>query len=183
MHQIVRDVESLREFVTDGVWQDIKIGPQTVGCYYRVPQSELKRNWQAPCALSHPELNALVLKFLGPKFPCVPLGSLVTGLGTDIAQVKKAYDKSEKATTHRLVWGHPGVMSQIDLDPRHVGYGRPKSGNATKLMKKHSARLLIAERPHLSTESLLAMCSPEPLLTTAFWETRPKVSPPVLEVL
>jgi len=175
MHQIVRNVESLKQFVTDGIWQDIKIGSQTIGCYYRVPQSELRRNWLAPCALSHPELNALVLKCLGPKLPCIPMGYIVVGLGTDIAQVKKAYDKSEKPTTHRIVWGHQGVMSRIELDPRHVGYGRPKSGNATKLMKNHSAQLLIAERPHFSTESLLAMHSPEPVLTTAFWEARPRV--------
>jgi hypothetical protein len=175
VHQVTRNVEALTQFVTDGVWRDITIGDKTVGCFFRVPQAQLKRNWQAPCALSHPELNALVLECLDPRLPCVPMSSIVSNLGVDIAQVKRAYDKSEKQTTHHIVWGHQGVMSRMQLHPRYVGYGRPKSSTSTKMMKAHCSRLLIAERPHFSTESLLAMRSPELVLATAFWEVRPKV--------
>jgi len=174
-HQVTRSRDRFSATLLEEEWLPITLRDRTVGTIYRIPRATLSRNWLLPCVFANPELNALVLRTFSKSMPCVALGQLTTHLGVDIKQVKDHFARSDRKTTYALVWGHQAVMNTIRLDPEHVGYGRPKGGAKSGTLHADGASsLLIAERPHLSTEALLAMKAPEAVLTTAFWEVRPK---------
>lgn len=175
-HQIVKAREDLTESLEQGAWKPITLRGQTVGCLYRVPQGLLDRNWLTPCVFADPNLNALVLECLRPTIPCVPLAKITTHLGVDIKQVKDHFAWSGHRTTYPIVWGHQATMNTIRLAPRNIGWGRAKCSASGGLYRTGASDLLVAERPHLSTEALLAMAAPCPVLTTAFWEIRPSRS-------
>jgi hypothetical protein len=174
-HQVIRAQDKFAATLLENEWFPITLQERTVGTIYRVPRSMLARNWLSPCVFANPELNRLVLQTFAKTLPCVRLGDITTHLGVDIKQVKDHFAQSDRKTTYPLVWGHQSVMNTIRLAPEHVGYGRPKGGAKAGQLHEHGASsLLIAERPHLSTEALLAMKAPEEVLTTAFWEVRPR---------
>jgi len=174
-HQVARSRSQLSRNLREEEWVPITLMGRTVGSIYRIPQVALERNWLAPCVFAAPELNALVLDLLSDDLRCVPLADLAPDMGVDIKQVKDHFAQTDERTTYPLVWGHQSVMNKIALARKHVGSGRAKLGAASRrLHRQGSASLLIAERPHLSTECLLAMDSPEAVLTTAFWEIRPR---------
>jgi hypothetical protein len=96
---------------------------------------------------------------------------VAASLGKDIKQVKDHFSKTDSRTAFNAVWGHQGAMNTIIMRGEHVGFGVPKKADASKrLYADGASELVIAERPHLSTEALLAMRSPARVLTTAFWE-------------
>lgn len=174
-HQVIRAQGQLQATLRDGEWQPLNLRGDTVGCCYRVASADIERNWLAPCVFSHPELNAFALGLLDSTPHCRPLSDLVSDLGVDIKQVKDNFAQSGAPTTYGLVWGHQQDMNTIALVREHVGYGRPKRAQrSSDLYQAHAADLLIAERPHLSTEALLAMRPPQRVLTTAFWEVTPR---------
>ena len=66
-------------------------------------------------------------------------------------------------------------MNTLAMDDAHLGYGNPKRGAKSKgIFARYSSDLLIAERPHLSTECALAFIASRPVMGTAFWELRLK---------
>jgi len=174
-HDVLNARATVQGTLGERQWAPIGIADRSAGCAYFVPQARLYQNWVAPCVFAQPDINAFTLAIEDSLPGGVGLDSICDSLGVDIKQVKDHFVNSREPTRDRLVWGHQGAMMTIALDPTHVGYGRPKKpGNSERLFGSGSARLLLAERPHLSTERLLAMLSPVPVLTTAFWELRPK---------
>jgi len=172
-HQAIRAKQQLSRSLLDGEWQALSLREPAVGCVYRVPQSELTRNWLAPCVFASPQLNALTLECLSDTMPCLPLASVTRQVGPDIAQVKHHFAHSPHETVHPVVWGHQAAMNTIRLTRGNVGWGQARRGaTSDQLHATHASALLIAERPHLSTESLLAMRAPESVLATAFWEIK-----------
>ncbi|HUK59340.1 MAG TPA: N-6 DNA methylase [Stellaceae bacterium] len=140
----------------------------------RVPQAELRRNWLAPAVFATPALNHFALAVLGQD-GLAPFGELVNAIGPDIAQVKRAFAAPGRGRDALpLVLGHQGDMATMALAARKLARGAPKAANARALHQRYAARLLVAERPHLGTEALLAMRAPRPVLATAFWEIRPR---------
>jgi len=165
--------------LADHRWEPVTRGAETVGCVYRVPAHVLETNWMAPCLFAHPDLNRRTLQTLTCDLPMTALRDLAAegtlGLGIDIRQVKEHFDETDAPTAYPVVWGHQGRMNTLHLSEGHIGYGRPRRGErSASLHGRYEAHLLIAERPHLSTEALLAVWSPRATLATAFWEVRLK---------
>jgi hypothetical protein len=182
-HQTVRARASLTDGLDQGQWRPISLRGQTVGCAYRVAHDLLDRNWLTSCVFADPSVNALVLECLKPTMPCVPLRAITTHLGVDIKQVKDHFAQSDRRTTYPIVWGHQATMNTIRLAEQNVGWGRAKGKASAALHQNKASNLLIAERPHLSTEALLAMLAPTAVLTTAFWEVRPSRQKYALPIL
>lgn len=173
--QVIREKGKLTRNIQNDEWHNVVLKDKQIGAIYQVPQEILQRNWLLPCVFSSPQLNAFNLNLVSKKSVFVEFGALTNKLGIDIKQVKDNFEKSDMATANRLVWGHQAVMNTILLSPIHVGYGQPKHGQKSVLLHTRGAStILVAERPHLSTECLLAMKSPLPVLTTAFWEVNLK---------
>ena len=166
-----------------GCARDLVVGGARVATLYRVPQDELRRNWLAPALFAAPDLNRLTCAILAHE-GLVPFGTLCAAIGPDIAQVKRAFLAPAPAPARGgrggagfpLVLGHQGDMTTIELSPGKLARGAPNSANAEALHRRHAARLLVAERPHLGTEALLAMRAPTKVLATAFWEISPRAA-------
>jgi hypothetical protein len=173
-HQVIRERGRLVATLRHGEWSPIRLVGGDVGCMYRVAQTDLARNWLMPCVFASPELNEMVLDLLTGPYRCQPAGHVSQRLGADIRQVKEHFAQADRRTTWPVVWGHQSDMNTVALRPGHLGSGRMKRGEASRrLHNANAATLLVAERPHLSTECLLAMEAPEAALATAFWEVRP----------
>jgi hypothetical protein len=144
-----------------------------MGAVYNISHKNLTENFLAPCLFANPNLNAFVLRLINnPDFPLVPLQALVdgkpNGFGVDIKQIKTTFEKTDIETPYRILWGHNQSMNTIELHPTQPKYGQLKKED--DYIYNEAANLLIADRPHLKTESLIAMYSNEKLLATAFWE-------------
>jgi hypothetical protein len=173
--QITKVVDAGLPLLADGKWAELRLGGHLIGTLYGVDQDELSRNWLFPCAFAHPELNSLARSVL--RVPeLVPLDSLINSSGVDIKQVKDNFAESDRHTTNAMVWGHQGAMNTIFMAGSNIGHGRPKKKQSKDMHDRSASAFLIAERPHLSTEALLAMRAPVPVLTTAFWEVSLKRS-------
>ena len=157
----------------DGCHRDLAINGARAGALYRVPQEALRRNWLAPAIFAEPELNRLALAVIAHR-GLVPFRDLCAAVGPDIAQVKRAFAPAAAAAGFPLVLGHQGDMTTIELRAEKLAHGVPKAANARLLHRRHAACLLVAERPHLGSEALLAMRAPRKVLATAFWEIRPR---------
>jgi hypothetical protein len=169
-HQAIAGRAGASASLTDGTWQPIKAQGKTVGATYDVPQRLLERNWVSPCVFANPVLNELTLKVLLTDWPKRALGDVASSLGRDIKQVKDNFERSDVATRHVMLWGHQSAMNTMALKSKHLGHGRPKRGTGSQSLYAYATDLLLAERPHLSTECLLATLTAKPVLTTAFWE-------------
>jgi hypothetical protein len=149
---------------------------------YSVPQGSLKGNWLAPCTFASPALNRFTLQVAASNdLECIDRQLAVINrelaMGRDIAAIKQNFVRHPVTAEARLVLGHQAVMNTMTMDNSHVVHGKGKDAKATSMFKQFGGTLLVAERPHLKTESLLAMRAPEKVLTTAFWELqlRPEV--------
>jgi hypothetical protein len=153
-------------------WETLKLSQKEIGSVYYVPQDLLKNNWLYPCLFANPELNSFILSLLDSKnISKVYLKKLVKNLGVDIKQVKDNFINISTETPYRLIWGHQSSMNTIFLNASFLGYGKAKKGIISdRLFTSKKSNLLIAERPHLKTESLIAIETEEPVLSTAFWE-------------
>lgn len=104
-----------------------------------------------------------------------PLGPLLSSKGRDIAGVKHNFEPSASRTSYPILYGHQHAMNRMDLAGDFIEYGKPKTGNRAETMhKSFASTLLIAERPHLNSECVLAVEVSKPVLTTAFWEIKLK---------
>lgn len=178
---VIKKSNALEKKINGGNYDNLTVRKSSSGVLYKVQQSALTHNWLAPCIFAQPELDEFVLGIIGDAKlkPFSKLCSIVKGhyaIGPDIAQVKKAFEPSVNVTSYPLILGHQGDMVTIDLTDEKLTYGKPKATNAASLHLRHSATLLVAERPHLSTEALLGMRAPLKVLTTAFWEIHLKKS-------
>lgn len=155
-----------------------------VGIVYNVSQKYLKKNFLIPCLFANPILNKFVfeLNYFSPLnlIPLINIVKVKDNLGVDIAQIKATFTHSQINTPYKILWGHNASMNTIELKSSHIGYGNLKKNENSKIYDK-KANFLIAERPHLNTESLVAMYSPDKLLATAFWEVN--VDPDIGKIL
>jgi hypothetical protein len=114
----------------------------------------------------------------------VPLGQLLVSAGYDIKGVKMHFSQAKSVTPYPILWGHRKAMDHMCLDDSFVGYGVPKKGEKSEAIhKKYTSDLLIAERPHINNDCLLALETARPALATAFWEIKlndPRFRPLVL---
>jgi hypothetical protein len=140
-----------------------------------VPHESLGGNWLFPCLFASARLNALTYEWIvRPPFETVTLGTLLAGVGPDIAQVKRAFSRADSPTAYPILWGHQAAMNTLALDERFVGHGAARpNGPGDALHRAHASALLLAERPHLHTEALLSVHVAVPVLSTAFWELKP----------
>ncbi len=170
--QIIKKARGLEGDIRTGTYNTIVNEGVTAGTLYLVGRDDLQQNWLAPAVFASPELNRMLLATRSSK-GLVPLKPLACGYGYDIRWLKDAFEKTSGPTAYRIVWGHQGAMNTLVLDHSHVGYGRPKHGQKSEdIFHKYSSNLLIAERPHLSTECGLAFVVGQPVMGTAFWELR-----------
>jgi hypothetical protein len=142
---------------------------------YSVPQGGLQGNWLAPCTFAAAPLNRLLLELRAAP-ALVGIERLLAvvnrelAMGRDIAAIKANFSRHPGAADARLVLGHQAAMNSLAMDARHIVHGKGRDAKSRKMFEDFGATLLLAERPHLKTESLLAMRAPERVLTTAFWE-------------
>ena len=170
--QVVKKAQTLAGGLRDGHSQSVEADGGIVGMLYSVGRSDLKVNWLGPAVFASPHLNRLLLTTSSAP-GLVTLKQLATGYGYDIRWLKDAFDKGTSGTPHRVIWGHQGSMNTLRMDPGHVGYGQARHGQKSyDIFEKYSSDLLIAERPHLSTESCLAFTVGQLVMGTAFWEVR-----------
>lgn len=170
--EILKELDGLDGDITSGYWTEITAAGEFRGFVYNVSSEDLQLNWHAPCVFSHPELNGTTLNLLRNS-NLVPLEAYLSSKGRDIAGVKNRFRKAQSTTGFPILYGHNESMNTIGLDAEHVSYGVPKSGEKSEEMHaNHASDLLIAERPHINSECLLALETTEPVLTTAFWEIK-----------
>lgn len=161
----------LRGTILDESWSELKIGERIAGYAYRVQRGELAHNWHYPGLFAHPQLNELIL--FVTKSGLEPFGKHLKSRGRDIAIIKRNFVPSGSRTTFPMLYGHQSTMNRIHLGNDFEQYGVPKNGEASKkLHEEFSSDLLIAERPHINTECLLAVEVGDPVLATAFWEIK-----------
>ena len=169
----------LRGSLLDGDFQTIDLDHRSVATVYRIPQAHLGGNWLKACTFADPTLNRVCLEILAnPAMKRLEtLVKTVNGepsLGRDIAAIKPNFRETAGKSKARVVFGHQSGMNTLALDRAHMRGAEPKNPNAVRMFENFAAHLLIAERPHLLTESLLAMRAPERVVATAFWEVQPK---------
>ena len=170
-NQAVRASRELVGTLVDWKYAPLSVQHLPVGALYRVPQQTLERNWLAPCVFAEPELNRISLMFATELPRMTMLPSIASSMGADIKQVKDAFEEQDAPSAARLVVGHQGDMATLLITPEKMKYGRPKKGpKSIELHQRRASALLLADRPHLSTERLIAMSASEPVLATAFWE-------------
>lgn len=170
--QIVKKAPALTGSLTENQYAPIEAHGVTSGVLYFVGTRELEQNWLAPAVFAAPDLNRRILE-IRRAANFVKLTELVESHGYDISPLKAAFKHTDAPTEYRIVWGHQGAMNTLRLDPRHVGYGRARRGNTSDVIFQHyAADLLIADRPHLSTENSLIFLLNQRVMATAFWEVR-----------
>jgi Eco57I restriction-modification methylase len=170
--QIIKKAETLKEGLLDGEFETIEAAGETAGVIYWINRSQLQENLLAPTVFAHPQSNQALLEARSAK-GLVRLDTLATEYGYDIRWLKDAFKKISGSSTYRVVWGHQGAMNTLSLDDSYLGYGKPKRGQKSAgIFSRYSSDLLIAERPHLSTECSLAFLASRPVMGTAFWELR-----------
>lgn len=176
VQQVLRLKDSIRKFISEGVWEILRLGSKEVGSMYYVPQQWLNYNWLFPCVFAQPELNCLVVKLLkNIKLPLVRLSQLASEFGVDIKQVKTNFSQTQTQTQFRLLWGQQSSMRTMFLDLDQLGFGKAENGEqSNNLYQRYRSSLLISERPHLSNDCVLAVETQEPVLATAFWEIKLK---------
>ena len=156
-----------------GKYKKLILDNKEIGVVYNVSQKYLKRNFLIPCLFANPHLNQLTFELVyKPLFQLVPLGALVNYrpemLGVDIKQIKSVFTETFFRTPYRILWGHNSSMNTLELNLSQIKYGQPIKKNTQ--VYNRASNFLIADRPHLKTESLIAMYSEEKVLATAFWE-------------
>lgn len=169
----------LKGSLLDDAYEEIADLGQTIANLYRVPQRSLGGNWLKACTFADPRLNRLCLRVLEQPAmaPLKTFAVCVEGepaLGRDIAAIKPKFRATDSPTGVRIVRGHRASMNTLALASAHVEHAAPKDAAAVRLFDGFAANLLIAERPHLLTESLLAMRASERVVATAFWEVQTK---------
>ena len=176
--KIIATVERCTDLdLLQGHWEEISVLDKAVAVLYSVPQSKLRGNWLRPCTFASPVLNRLIYQIVDSpglvlieKFLKV-INGREYATGRDIAPVKQNFKQHRLTAEARMIFGHQAAMSKMAMPKNFVQNAKAKNGlKSVKMFKDFSARLILAERPHLSTENLLAFYSPEPVLTTAFWE-------------
>jgi type I restriction-modification system DNA methylase subunit len=160
----------------DGEYEVLKLGKE-IGGVCNVSQKYLEKNFLIPCLFANPNLNKFVFSLIYiPSFPLIPLHTLISngkeGLGVDIKQIKSTFEKTDIKTPYKILWGHTSLMNTLELNPIYVKYGKLKKQQTS--IYKLASNFLIADRPHLKTENLIAVYSKEKLLATAFWEIQLK---------
>lgn len=177
--KILRERKELAETLLESGWSFIKQEKEVKAAIYKVPHKSLRKNWLIFCLFRHPELNKFTFEIM-QTIPSRPLASFLAQergeikSGRDIAQIKSLFEESSTITPYPMLWGHQSNMNRMFLDKSFIKYGEPKNSKAHKFHEKNKSNLLIAERPHINTESVLAVETEEKVLATAFWELIPK---------
>lgn len=165
-------VPKLKGTLEEEYWTELTIGNRVAGYAYKVEHEALSHNWHYADLFSHPELNGLVLR-LTHETSLEPLEGHLTSKGRDIAIIKRNFAPSGSKTTFPILYGHQSSMNAVNLGSQHIGFGVPKNGRASRILhEEFSSTLLVAERPHVNTECLLAAEVSNPVLATAFWEVK-----------
>lgn len=95
--------------------------------------------------------------------------------GRDIKQIKTNFKTTSQKTSYLLVEGHQSKMNQLSLNKSYLKFVEPLQGNKSfEIFETSAAKLLIATRPHINSESILACETPFRCIATAFWEIRLK---------
>lgn len=179
----VKEFQTATGLLTSNSWSELKFDNEHIGYFYRVKQQDLKVNWHIPCTFAHPEINRLSMEVMNlPNL--ISLRSALESYGTDIANVKTHFSPSTNPTTFPILYGHQKTMNKMSIGSSFIGYGTPKKGQKTHILhNKLASTLMLADRPHLNSEALLALDLPTPALSTAFWELTlkdPAIKPLIL---
>lgn len=143
---------------------------------YSIPQSLLAGNWLKATTFAQPMLNRLALQTLASSklvniTKILALVNRELATGRDIAPIKQNFIAHPVSSDGRMILGHQSTMNKIAMPSSYITHAKGLRNPASKKMySDFGATLLLAERPHMSTESLLSFIAPEKVLTTAFWE-------------
>lgn len=161
---------TLRSSLRNGEYELINLGNKEVGSSYFIPQKDLDLNFLYPCIFSNPELNILMVLLKEGSLQTILFKKIIASDGVDIKQIKTTFEEIENPTSYKIVWGHQSSINTVELE-ENIGYGKSvkKKFKSDHLYSK-AAKLLLASRPHLNTENLIAVCTQEKVLATAFWE-------------
>lgn len=152
------------------------LNDRVIAYFYTSSQEEKGDNWLLLNVFAMPEINKMNFEIQTSK----QLGSLHAHLiptgggkffdGYDIAAVKANFNQSKSPTGYRVLWGHQSDMNTLELSDKKIGYGSPKKPASASKHSQKSSALLLADRVHMKTESLICMRTPQPVLSTALWE-------------
>ncbi len=174
LSQIIRKKrKNLADSLLNNYWEDIVQGGKTKATMYKIPQTMLRDNWHIPCVFAQPSLNKFIMDVL-QGIQMSPLDRFLSNIGPDIKVIKTHFEKANYTTQYPIVWGHQSIMNTIQLSQTFIGYGKPKSSRCDEIYNDNKSTLLLASRPHINIENLLAVETPNPVLATAFWELRLK---------
>lgn len=178
---IFKAKKALGGLLLDKKWEEIIWDDVLKAVVYKVPQEKLSTNFQLPCLFFHPEINHFLLKFY-EEITAVKMENLVPKevirgrkyyyAGRDIKQVGDLFKKSAIATSYPMIYGLQSSMDKMFLDSTFIEYAKPssKAKNPNEFFKINSSDLLIATRPHIDGERILAAEAEKNVLATAFWE-------------
>ncbi|MHA1230829.1 MAG: Eco57I restriction-modification methylase domain-containing protein [Candidatus Helarchaeota archaeon] len=152
-------------------WNYITYNNALKSIVYKVPQSIIRNNWHIPCVFSHPKLNKFIIDIMN-QIPSISLGSLLKNSGRDIKQVKTHFKRSDFQTEFPIIYGLQSTMNKIYLDRSFIKYGFPRFSNSSKFHSDNKSNILLATRPHLTNDCIIAAESEEKVLATAFWELK-----------
>lgn len=170
--QILNTRNKLKKTIKNNEYNFIKLGNKDIGYIYTLSQKDLNINFLYPCLFNNPELNYLLIEF-NNIIPTIQFNKLLKETGIDIKQIKTCFIQKERPCTYRILWGHQSLLNTIQLKTKFIKYGKliVQKERAEKIYSKR-ARFLLASRPHLNTECLIATLSDEKILATAFWELK-----------
>ncbi len=155
---------------------------------YEVPRRCMSFNFHFPCLFLHPKINDAILSLYSALDgnslkieEMVPKIGRYLCCGRDIKQIKTHFHSSQTNRTNStqktgdflMVEGHQTAMNTLCLDDKHLKSAHARNGEkSVALYEKSKADLLVATRPHLNTERLLACETSRLCVATAFWEIK-----------
>lgn len=186
--QIIEKSQNLKGYLKNGLYEILEVSGKEAGAFYKIKQEDLDSyGWLAPCLFANPSLNKLaeeILSYLknnGAKTLFYAAESKKTRgkihllLGVDRKQIEDNFKKNESTPDlYNIIWGYPGSMDTIEIDPRFIEYGKAKSEKSDELFQIYSSNLLVAERFYTNNSKLICMTLNTKVLSTMFWEIKLK---------
>ncbi|MHA1271778.1 MAG: N-6 DNA methylase [Candidatus Helarchaeota archaeon] len=169
--QIISIRKKLKYNLLENCWDYLTISGTRTGVIYKIPTEYLSINWHLPCVFSIPELNKFLFDLIN-YIPSIPIEQLISSSGRDIKQVKSHFKRSSEQTPYLIIFGHQSTMDHMYLGKEFIKYGVPIKNNSPDFYYKHKSNILIATRPHLTNDCIIAAEAEENVLATAFWEIK-----------
>jgi hypothetical protein len=163
----------------------IIVDGQTWGEILSVDDATIKQDWFLPCAFAQSDLIRAAYHLVKGRFwlpistheACIPLATLNTlgKLGPDRRDLKDAFDDVSSPTPYEAFWGHDAkAMNTIQQTSNRYLLALSEARKGRKLRKSEdmwqlSGYILLSGRMWLTTQSLMAVYLPQPVLSNVWW--------------